>query len=382
MTANEDYFDGQIRKQIALRMFSDGEARQLTTLLNTARNELNEFLRNSDPSDFQKSRVGRLLTEIRLTRRALFNDIRDETISNLERMARVDVRGEIALLNGTLPFAINFATPSPEVLSSIVRNNLFLGKTTSDWFRNIESRDSERIRDAINLGITQGETRQQITRRVIGTRANRYADGVVDISRRNAEAIVRSAINFTTNSARDQFYKDNSRYISVLRWTATLDGRTSTICRAYDGAFTTPDGSRLPSQYRANALRPQGARPPAHVNCRSVMIAIVNGAEIVGERTTVVETIDGQARRYSFRAEARRRGISEARLRRDYVQREIGALPATADYDSFLRRQTVEFQDSILGVRKGQLFREGLSLRQFVNETGRTLRIAELEALL
>ena len=112
------------------------------------------------------------------------------------------------------------------------------------------------------------------------------------------------------------------------------------------------------------------------------MIAIVNGAEIVGERTTVVETIDGQARRYSFRAEARRRGISEARLRRDYVQREIGALPATADYDSFLRRQTVEFQDSILGVRKGQLFREGLSLRQFVNETGRTLRIAELEALL
>ena len=108
MTANEDYFDGQIRKQIMLRQFSESEARSLNAILNRSRNELNRFLRSRDPTDFQKSRVGRLLTEIRLTRGALFDEISENQIRNLERMAVVDIRGEVALINESIPFAINF----------------------------------------------------------------------------------------------------------------------------------------------------------------------------------------------------------------------------------------------------------------------------------
>ena len=185
-----------------------------------------------------------------------------------------------------------------------------------------------------------------------------------------------------TNLARDDFYKRNSDIISVLRWTATLDGRTSAICRARDGLFATTDGSRLPSQYSGSALQPAGARPPAHVNCRSIMIAVLNGQAIVGDRTTLVETIDGRARRFSISAEARRRGVTQAQLRRDYIQREIGSVPATTDYDGFLRRQTTTYQDSVLGQRKGQLFREGLHLSQYVDATGRELTIGQLENLL
>ena len=221
MTANEDYFDGQIRKQIMLRQFSESEARSLNAILNRSRNELNRFLRSRDPTDFQKSRVGRLLTEIRLTRGALFDEISENQIRNLERMAVVDIRGEVALINESVPFAINFATPNSDLLASLIRNNPFLGKTTSQWFNNVKQRDAERIYDSIRLGVSQGETRQQITRRVVGTRANRFADGVVDISRRNATAIVRSSINHVTNLARDDFYKRNSDIISVLRRTAT-----------------------------------------------------------------------------------------------------------------------------------------------------------------
>ena len=185
-----------------------------------------------------------------------------------------------------------------------------------------------------------------------------------------------------TNLARDDFYKRNSDIISVLRWTATLDGRTSAICRARDGLFATTDGSRLPSQYSGSALQPAGARPPAHVRCRSIMIAVLNGQAIVGDRTTLVETIDGRARRFSISAEARRRGVTQAQLRRDYIQREIGSVPARTDYDGFLRRQSTTYQDSVLGQRKGQLFREGLHLNQYVDATGRELTIGQLENLL
>ena len=112
------------------------------------------------------------------------------------------------------------------------------------------------------------------------------------------------------------------------------------------------------------------------------MIAVLNGQAIVGDRTTLVETIDGRARRFSISAEARRRGVTQAQLRRDYIQREIGSVPARTDYDGFLRRQSTTYQDSVLGQRKGQLFREGLHLNQYVDATGRELTIGQLENLL
>ena len=44
-------------------------------------------------------------------------------------------------------------------------------------------------------------------------------------------------------------------------------------------------------------------------------------------------------------------------------------MPAKTDYDTFLRRQSVEFQNDVLGIKRAKLFRAHpeRNIREFVN---------------
>ena len=57
----------------------------------------------------------------------------------------------------------------------------------------------------------------------------------------------------------------------------------------------------------------------------------------------------------------------------------IGRIPAKVTYGEWLARQSVEFQDDVLGVTRGRLFRKGgLKLTKFVSRTGDEIPLSEL----
>jgi hypothetical protein len=56
-----------------------------------------------------------------------------------------------------------------------------------------------------------------------------------------------------------------------------------------------------------------------------------------------------------------------------------GQVPATQTYEQWLRRQSAEVQDDVLGVTKGALFRRGgLKIRDFINNAGKEYTLDEL----
>jgi len=55
-----------------------------------------------------------------------------------------------------------------------------------------------------------------------------------------------------------------------------------------------------------------------------------------------------------------------------------GFVPKDTTYDAWLRRQPRDFQEEVLGITKAKLFRGGLSIDKFVNDTGREYTIDEL----
>ena len=63
------------------------------------------------------------------------------------------------------------------------------------------------VEGAIRLGWAEGETIDQITRRIRGSRKLQYKDGILEKSRREIEALVRTAINHTSNVARNSLYQ-------------------------------------------------------------------------------------------------------------------------------------------------------------------------------
>lgn len=393
--ANQELFDAALRHQVALRRYSNTTVRRIKRLLEEADRDLAATLRQRlarvmDSGPDTTARLEELLKEVRAMREAVMAQLRDEAKGELLDLSRLEADWEHAIMAASIPIEMNLATAPLGRLNAVVTSRPFQGRFLREWFDNLQRTEQEGIKQALRLGITNGETLDQIVRRVIGTKAAQYTDGVVTTTRRNAEAIMRTAITHVSNAARGEVWDANGDIIYALRWTSTLDGRTSAVCRARDGDLVMMGDNRPPPG--ADLLKPKDARPPAHINCRSVMVAVFSPEGIMGDRPFVRDKRRRDARERDFRAEARDaagtdwRTMSQAernaaiRARRDaWGQENIGQLPSSTTYSEWMSRQPVGFQDEVLGATKAQLFRSGrLTLDDFVDRAGRELPLSEL----
>lgn len=385
MTANELYRDAALRNQINVRRYSAGLSRQINNLLQRADRELTLMLRErlvrfaGRPVDFTGERWKALLADIRTQRAAALAEVRRLASSELAGLASLEGQREVALLSSAVPIEIAFATVPDAKLRAILTSRPFQGRLLRDWFRELEAGDRRRVEQALQLGLVEGQPIDDIVRRITGTRAQQYADGILAISRRDATAIVRTAVNHVSNAARDLVWQENADITQARVWVATLDGRTSPICRARDGQMAPVGDNPLPEG--SVVLSPPDARPPAHINCRSLLVAYIDGIGLVGNRPTVVDTRTRNKREVDFRKLAKQQGKTIQQVRSEWAAATVGRVPAATNYQQFLSRQSAAFQDQVLGRTKGRLFREGgLTLDQFVDRRGNELSLKQLAA--
>jgi len=117
--------------------------------------------------------------------------------------------------------------------------------------RDLLDKTKQRINSYISAGFYQGQPTAEIARNIRDT-AKR--------TQRSAEAIARTATNHLANEARQAVYEQSSDLIIGYIITATLDVRTTDICKGFDSTKV-----RLTDSYH-----PQ---PPFHYNCRTTTIA-------------------------------------------------------------------------------------------------------------
>ena len=187
------------------------------------------------------------------------------------------------------------------------------GKLLESFIADWTQAERNRVTGAIRMGYAQGETNQQLINRIRGTKALKYSDGLLAITRRNAEAVVRTGIQHVASVARMETWKTNSDVVNGYKICATLDSSTSAQCRSLDGR-----------EFKIG----KGPVPPFHIRCR----------------TTTVATLDA---RYSFLDEDATRASKD------------GYVDASETYYSWLQKQSAQFQDAALGPVRGKLFRNG-----------------------
>lgn len=394
--ANEEFFDRSVRRAIGIERLKGSLAKQVLEVLKKTEADLELQLRRrldairirgEDAGPVRTKRIQQLLAAITISRRATFKKIQETTKQTMIDLAKDEVEWQGMVLQQTVPIDVDFTTPSVGTLRAAAISRPFRGAILSDWFKSLAVTDRKRFTDAVRLGIVQGETTDQIVRRVHGNE-----NPVFRRSRKDAETVVLTALNHITNKARDVFYNENNHLISGLRWTAVLDGRTTPICRSRDGKVAPTQGNEVP--VGLPRLDPPGARPPAHHRCRSVMVPVIDGIKIIGTRPTITDSRTRRVREISFRKLARKEAgdarwlkMNEAertrrikRVRTDWAKQNIGQVEGEITYEQWLRRQPAGFQDDVLGVTKGKLFRRGkLPLDKFVDkQTGREFTIKEL----
>lgn len=384
-TANDEYRDAALRHQIGLRRYTAGLMRRVAAILEQADADLVTKLRarlgrfEGKPIDFTGERWKALITEVREARALALQTYKDLVRGELGQLSVLEGAREGSLLTAAIPIEINLATVAADQLRAIVSARPFQGKLLNDWFKELETNDQRRLVSAIQLGMVQGEPTDDIVRRIVGTRANKYADGILSINRRDATAVARTAVNHVSNVARSYVWDANEDIIQARIWSSTLDGRTSPVCRARDGHGTPVGDNELPPGIPK--LQPPNARPPAHINCRSTMIAYIDGVGLIGRRPTVVDTRTRNKREVDFRKLAKQQGRSIQEVRADWAAKHVGGVPASTNYQDFLSRQSASFQDEVLGRTKGKLFRQGgLTLDQFVDRAGNELTLGQLAA--
>jgi SPP1 gp7 family putative phage head morphogenesis protein len=240
----------------------------------------------------------------------------------------------------------------PNFFKAVIDTDPMQGHLLKSWFENEAAGTAFRAAQQIRLGVAQGETIGQLVQRVRGKATGapirdakgritgyRFSGGVMETTTRHAEAIVRTAVNEISNTAALNTFRANSDITSEYQYTATLDSRTSLVCASLDGRRFKYDD-------------PQAKRPPQHINCRSIVVPVVDWAGLGLEPPPE-----------GTRASAG------------------GQVSADTQYSDWLKGQSATVQDEILGPSRGRLFRDGkVTLREMVRSDGRRVRLEELSA--
>lgn len=340
-TPNEVLHDRSIAHSVWLERYKTGLSNRVLELLNKTEADLIDQIaarlaridqRGYDLGKATTKRLQDLLADIREKQRDVFSDINGLTRSDLSELADYEAEFTARLVTEAAKpvVALEVALPAASQLNSIVTSRPFQGRLLKGWWDSLAADAAQRISDRITIGITEGQTTDQIVRRIIGTRAAGYSDGVMSITRANATTIVRTATAHVAQQAKNELYLANADIGFKEVWVSTLDTKTSSFCRATDGKVFEIG---------------KGPMPPAHFNCRSIRAAYF-GNSTYGKRAS-----------------------------------QFGQVPEDVNYEQWLSKQSVATQNEALGVTKATLFRKGdLSIQDMLNEvTRQPYTLAELK---
>ena len=338
MTANDEIRDRAIAHQIYLLRYESGVTRKILKVLSQADKDLVSQLSDLE-STMSIAEIDTRLEGIRNIISASWDYASLDLENELAALAEYEANHQEQVIRDSTPVELNIVSPSAETLIAAVESKPFEGKILKEWIEKLDEDSYIRIRDAVRMGIVEGESYGQITKRVIGTKALNYSDGVTALNMRQAQALVSTAVAHTANEARQTFYGANDDLIKGVQWVSTLDARTTPICQSRDGTVYPVDS---------------GPRPPAHFRCRSATAPILKSWKELG--------IDMEEAPAGTRASM------------------DGQVPEAETYQTWLKKKSAAFQDDVLGPTRGKLFREGLSLDRFVDQSGKEYTLKQLRS--
>ena len=226
------------------------------------------------------------------------------------------------------------------------------GEVVSKAFRGIATSQSERFSQVVRNGLLTGETTPDIAKRLIGNLPfGEKAKTVGQLAAAGGQAtqvadnqiltLIRTSINQLANTASQQVYEANQDITQKYRYVATLDTRTSAICRALDGR-----------EFEYG----KGPMPPQHFNCRSTTVPVINYKELG----------------FNPPPPARRASMD-------------GQVPANESYGEWLKKQPRTTQADVLGPGKVAYFNRLANkygaqdaMAKLVRDDGSELTLAQL----
>ena len=336
--------DAILRHSLQILRLSAGEQAVVDEIMRQLEDELRQLLASRNVSASTKRELEALIAD---AHRLIDPKYRAAaTSTDTHRLALIVAEKTQHLIEDAIPTSVRL--PSAELLASLTKDVLIEGAPSSAWWAKQSEDTAFKFAAQVRQGIVNGETNERIVQRIVGKGGE---PGIMVVARRNARALVHSSVMTSANQARLATYRKNGKIIAGVRWLATLDGITCPRCMALDGQAWTLDGDKLPG------TTVDFQTPPIHFGDRCVLSGIPKRSALEQAFPGIGDQIDAASQRASSR----------------------GPISAKTSFDDFLKRQSPEFVDRVLGKGRAALFRRGkITVRDLISGTGRELTLAEL----
>lgn len=336
--------------------FAEGARARLVGRLFMLRDELIEKLMALDGTDAfsfreKKAKLTATLLRTEATIRTAYRDLRDAHLREMTSLAQLQNEFVPRMFNDTLGVSVVESVFTVEQLKAVARNSLVQGSPSGEWWGRQATALRQKFEDQMRMGYLQNETVGDLVRRVRGASTGKritsvvdgkrhtfteFKGGIMDVSTRNAEALVRTSIQTLSNDVIFETYEGNDDLIKGLQALATLDFRTTEFCQEHDHQAWYIDGYRpIPP----NAL-PWPGRPPYHWNCRTVLVPLTYSWEELVKRAKGSASARRLARKVDKSIEPGTRASMD------------GAVSKEFDYDTWYDTQSSARQIQISSVLK------------------------------
>ncbi len=323
------YIDLAIRRQVILERVKSGQVKDFAKIVTDTEKLLRVTLGSleNEVSDMSRIQFENLLKEIQNDQAAIFAKATKKFLEAQAKIAVVTMTQELLDLGTTIDLTDTVLKDftKKEIFSKVLARPLQTGTGQADllesFVKNFSDTQVKKTSQAIRFGRANGETNQELVRKLVGTKKKNFADGILSAGdgavtkkmRRDASTVVRTSVQHVASAARQETWEANPTIIKRYQFLATLDGATSPICRSLD---------------KQEFDFGKGAIPPVHPNCRSTTIPVL-------------------AEKFKF--------LSKGRTRSS----EGGAIDANTTYYDWLKSQDAKTKKEVLGVKRAKLFTDG-----------------------
>lgn len=345
--------------------------------------ELITKLERIAPDTLTGRRLAALLRQAEESIAAAYDDIWEYQELGLKRIAAAEGRFTIATVNAAIGVPVISVVIPEKLLEAVVDGDTIFGHSAKLWWKTQAEDYRFRFAGAMRQGLLQGESIDQMARRIRGTKAKEFADGiapgsgVAPIKRREAEALVRSAAISTSNEARLRTMDQISDVTNAIQWVSTLDSRTTDICRALSGLkWSVPD-------YKPIGHNKVFPGPTAHWNCRSTQVPVTKSwAELTGKK---IPSFDNKSIEARMRQILKAQGLNDEEISKAQARTRAsmgGPISQDVTMDKWMEGKSDAFLDETLGKGRAKLFREGkITMADLTDQSNRPLTLEELRRL-
>ena len=329
---------------------------QLIAELEVARSLLHERIKNGlskKVAKFYDDMIADLQAQI-LKKKNVTNNLA-QTISDLKQSLKTpDLRKDFLMLaqneqdhlldyNELAGFNL-FSSVLPESsIERLVDSAQLEGATVKAWNNGLNADQKKRLERELKIGVSLGETTPMLAQRIAQA---------LQKSKRDATSIALTGAGAIVSEIRQAFFEANDDVIKCYKYQATLDTRTSELCRAYDGLMWDKDYKPIGHDFPFRKPRVN-----THFNCRSVIIPVTKSWDELG-----VEGMD--------EASGRTRSSMN------------GYVPQDMTFNDWLKTQSPETIEKTLGKGRAELFMQGkITMRDLITQQGRSVNLSDLSSL-